>query len=78
MELDEVVEARGARFSVRAAMTRRIAPSSTPFIENFRVEEELGAGCSVVRDGRTVADLWGWLRLAPISRNPGTRTALSA
>ncbi len=59
MELDEVVEARGARFSVRGRYDEAYRPVVDAFIENFRVEEELGAGCSVVRDGRTVADLWG-------------------
>ena len=32
------------------------------FIENFRVEDEVGAACSVVLDGRTVVDIWGGWR----------------
>ena len=32
------------------------------FIENFRVEDEVGAACSIVLDGRTVVDIWGGWR----------------
>ena len=77
MELDKVVEARGVRFPIRGRYDPVFRPVVEAFIENFRVEEELGAGCSVVIDGKAVVDLWGgWA--APTVRGRGTRTAPSA
>lgn len=59
MELNEIVDARGAKYPVRGRYDPAFRPVVDAFIENFRVEEELGAGCSVVLGGRTVVDLWG-------------------
>jgi len=62
-ELHETVEARGAAFLLRGRYDERFRPVVDAFIENFRVEEELGAGASIVLDGETVVDLWGgWAR----------------
>ena len=62
-ELNEIVAARGGEYHLRGRFDPRFAPVADAFIENFRVEEELGAGCSVVIDGQTVVDLWGgWAR----------------
>jgi CubicO group peptidase (beta-lactamase class C family) len=63
LDLNETVEARGAEFRLRGRYDVRFRPVVDAFLENFRVEEELGAGTSVVLDGETVVDLWGgWAR----------------
>lgn len=62
-ELNETVAARGGEFPLRGRYDERFQPVVDAFIENFRGEEELGAGTSVVLDGQTVVDLWGgWAR----------------
>ena len=62
-ELDETIEARGGTCRLRGRFEERFGPVAEAFIENFRVEEELGAGASIVLDGKTVVDLWGgWAR----------------
>jgi CubicO group peptidase (beta-lactamase class C family) len=62
-ELDETIEARGGSYRLRGRYEERFGPVAEAFIENFRVEEELGAGASIVLDGETVVDLWGgWAR----------------
>jgi CubicO group peptidase (beta-lactamase class C family) len=62
-ELNETVEARGAEFPLRGRYDERFRPVVDAFIDNFKGEEELGAGTSVVLDGETVVDLWGgWAR----------------
>ena len=62
-ELDETIEARGGSYRLRGRFEERFGPVAEAFIENFRVEEELGAGASIVLDGETVVDLWGgWAR----------------
>jgi CubicO group peptidase (beta-lactamase class C family) len=62
-ELNETVEARGGTFPLRGRYDERFRPVAEAFIENFRSEEELGAGASLVLDGETVVDLWGgWAR----------------
>lgn len=62
-ELKETIAARGGEFPLRGRYDERFRPVVDAFIENFRVEEELGAGASVVLDGETVVDLWGgWAR----------------
>ena len=62
-DFHETVEARGASFTLRGICDEQFAPVFKAFAENFRVEEELGAACSVVLDGETVVDLWGgWAR----------------
>ncbi|HEY6456720.1 MAG TPA: serine hydrolase domain-containing protein [Steroidobacteraceae bacterium] len=58
-QVHQSIEARGATFSINgcyAAPFRRVVDA---FIENFRVEEEVGSACSVVLNGKTVIDLWG-------------------
>lgn len=62
-EFHETISARGGEYPLRGRYDERFRPAVDAFIENFRVEEELGAGCSVVIDGETVLDLWGgWAR----------------
>jgi CubicO group peptidase (beta-lactamase class C family) len=60
---NEEVEARGGRFPLAGRVDPRFAAVAEAFAENFRVDEELGAACSVVLDGQTMVDLWGgWAR----------------
>jgi CubicO group peptidase (beta-lactamase class C family) len=62
-ELQETIAARGGEFPLHGRYDARFRPVVDAFIENFRSEEELGAGASVVLDGQTVVDLWGgWAR----------------
>ena len=58
-ELDQTLEARGGSYPLHGRYDDRFAAVAEAFVENFRVEEELGAGCSVVLEGETVVDLWG-------------------
>jgi hypothetical protein len=53
----ETIEARGGSYTLRGICDEEFAPVYEAFRENFRVEEELGAACSVVIDGETVVDL---------------------
>ncbi|MEO6151553.1 MAG: serine hydrolase domain-containing protein [Croceibacterium sp.] len=62
-EFDETIEARGQSFRLRGRCADQFAPVFEAFADNFRREEELGAGCSIVLAGETVVDLWGgWAR----------------
>ena len=62
-EFHETVAARDSEYPLRGRYDERFRPVADAFIENFRVEEELGAACSVMIDGQTVVDLWGgWAR----------------
>ncbi|MGX7896265.1 serine hydrolase domain-containing protein [Tsuneonella sp. HG222] len=58
-EFSETIDARGGSYALRGRYDERFRPAVEAFCENFRQEEELGAGCSVVLDGETVVDLWG-------------------
>jgi CubicO group peptidase (beta-lactamase class C family) len=61
-ELGEEVDARGARFAVRGSYDPAFRPVVEAFKENFAQEDETGAACSVVIDGRAVVDVWGGYR----------------
>ncbi|MCB5425484.1 beta-lactamase family protein [Altererythrobacter sp. CC-YST694] len=62
-QLDETIEARGGTYRLHGCYNPEFGGVAEAFIENFRVEEELGAATSVVIDGETVVDLWGgWAR----------------
>lgn len=62
MELDTRLDARGAAFSLAGNYEPQFQAVADAFIENFRVEDEVGAACSIVLDGRPVVDLWGGWR----------------
>jgi CubicO group peptidase (beta-lactamase class C family) len=63
LQVNETIEARGGSFPIGGHVEDRFAPVVEAFRENFSAEEELGAACSVVLDGKTVVDLWGgWAR----------------
>jgi len=62
-DFHEVISARGGEYKLHGRYDPRFRGAVDAFIVNFREEEELGAGCSVVVDGETVVDLWGgWAR----------------
>ena len=62
-EMDEWIEARGGKYRLQGRYRNDFEPVARAFVENFEVEEELGAACSAVLDGETVVDLWGgWAR----------------
>ena len=54
----KTVSARGGEYALHGRIAPGFDQVADAFAENFRVEEELGAGCSGVIDGRTVVDLW--------------------
>jgi len=63
IDIAQIVEARGASFPLHGQVAEGFESVAEAFATNFREEEELGAGCSVVIDGQTVVDLWGgWAR----------------
>jgi len=62
-DFDETIEARGGSYRLRGIVDEQFTPVWEAFVENFTVEEELGAACSVVVDGEVMVDLWGgWAR----------------
>jgi CubicO group peptidase (beta-lactamase class C family) len=61
-ELDTLIDARAARYPLAGRYAPEFQPVVDAFIENFRVEDEVGAACSIMLGGRTVVDLWGGWR----------------
>lgn len=59
MDLNEQIAARDAVFSLHGKYEPEYRPVVEAFIENFRVEDEVGAAVSIMRDGKAVVDLWG-------------------
>ncbi|CAN5253205.1 serine hydrolase domain-containing protein [soil metagenome] len=56
------VEVAGHALPLHGYYDKSFAPVVEAFVENYRVEDELGSAVSVVVDGRTVVDLWGgWI-----------------
>lgn len=62
MQLDTMLSARNATFPLQGHYQREYQPVVDAFLENFRVEDEVGAGVSVMVKGKTVIDLWGGWR----------------
>ena len=62
MELSTQVDARGGAYRLAGTYAPELRAVVGAFIENFKVEDEVGAACSVVLDGRTVVDIWGGWR----------------
>src|SRR5690606_20405137 len=67
MELDTEIEARGAKYRLGGTYAPEFRPVVDAFIENFEIEDEVGAACSIVLDGRTVVDVWGGWRNAAMT-----------
>jgi CubicO group peptidase (beta-lactamase class C family) len=57
--LNESVEARGSTIPIHGTYDPAYRPVVEAFKENFRVEDETGSACSVMKNGRVVVDLWG-------------------
>jgi CubicO group peptidase (beta-lactamase class C family) len=59
MDLNETVEADGARFPIRGGYDERFRPVVDAFEENYRQGQEIGSAVAVMIDGKVVVDLWG-------------------
>ena len=57
--LNETVEARGSTLPIQGRYAASYRPVVDAFVENYRVEDETGSACSVIRNGETVIDIWG-------------------
>jgi CubicO group peptidase (beta-lactamase class C family) len=62
MQVQHTLEARGASFTLQGHYEPEYRPVVEAFLENFRVEDELGAGCSIMLQGKTMVDLYGGWR----------------
>jgi len=62
VDLNTQIEARGAPYRFAGTYAPEYRPVVDAFIENFEVEDEVGAACSIVLVGRTVVDVWGGWR----------------
>jgi CubicO group peptidase (beta-lactamase class C family) len=62
MDFQHTLSARGATFTLQGHYEPEYRAVADAFVENFSVEDEVGAAVSIVRDGRTVVDLWGGWR----------------
>ena len=67
MELSRTVKARGHEFPLGGRYDPDYQGVVDAFIENFIVEDEIGAACSVMREGKTVVDIWGGWRNGAMS-----------
>ena len=57
--LNETVEARGSTFPIHGQYEAAYRPVIEAFKENFRLEDETGSSCAVMKNGKLVVDLWG-------------------
>lgn len=62
MQLETTVAARGRNFPLHGSYDGAFAKVAEAFVENYRVEEEVGSATTVYVDGRKVVDLWGGYR----------------
>jgi len=62
VELSTQIEARGATYPFAGTYAPEFRAVADAFVDNFKVEDEVGAACSVVLGGRTVVDVWGGWR----------------
>jgi len=62
LELEQSLNARGHDYSFGGHYEPEFQPVVDAFLENFQVEDEIGAACSIVREGQTVVDIWGGWR----------------
>ncbi len=62
MDFQHTLSARGAQFALHGRYESGYKAVADAFVENFTVEDEVGAAVSIVRDGKTVVDLWGGWR----------------
>jgi CubicO group peptidase (beta-lactamase class C family) len=52
----------GAGFAIHGDCEPQFAKVRDAFVENYRVEDEVGSAFCVMRDGKVVVDLWGGFR----------------
>ena len=62
MELSIELDARGVSYPLQGSYDPEFKPVAEAFIENFKVEDEVGAACSIMVNGRTVVDIYGGWR----------------
>jgi CubicO group peptidase (beta-lactamase class C family) len=62
------ISARGREYAIHGSCEPRFARVVDAFVENYRVEDEVGSAFSVVLDGKAVVDLWGGWRDAAQSQ----------
>ncbi len=62
MQLNETVAARGTAFTFSGEFEPEFQPAVEAFIENYKVEEEIGSASSLVVDGVKVFDVWAGYR----------------
>ncbi|MGV3590244.1 MAG: serine hydrolase domain-containing protein [Gammaproteobacteria bacterium] len=67
MNFQHTLAARGAQFSMQGRCDPAWRAVAEAFVENFAVEDEVGAAVSIVRGGGTVVDLWGGWRNAAMT-----------
>ncbi len=75
MELDQIITARGNEYPTGGQYDPEFQAVVDAFIENFKVEDEVGAACSIVQNGKTVVDIWsGWRNGAMVDPWEGSTT----
>jgi CubicO group peptidase (beta-lactamase class C family) len=62
VELSIKLDARGASYPLNGSYEPGFKPVVDAFIENFTIEDEVGAACSIVLNGKTVVDIFGGWR----------------
>lgn len=62
MDFQHTLSARGVTFTLQGHYEPAYRAVADAFVENFTVEDEVGAAVSIVRDGKKVVDLWGGWR----------------
>jgi len=62
VDLSTQIEARGGTYRFAGNYAPEYRAVVDAFAENFKVEDEVGAACSILVDGRTVVDVWGGWR----------------
>jgi CubicO group peptidase (beta-lactamase class C family) len=67
VELEQTVAARGGTFHLAGNYEPEYRPVVDAFAENFRVEDEVGSACSILKNGRTVVDIYGGWRDSAMS-----------
>jgi CubicO group peptidase (beta-lactamase class C family) len=75
LELDQIITARGNEYPTGGQYDPEFQAVVDAFIENFKVEDEVGAACSIVQNGKTVVDIWGgWRNGAMVDPWEGSTT----
>jgi CubicO group peptidase (beta-lactamase class C family) len=62
VELLSEIESRGTGYTLEGRYMPEFQPVVDAFAENFSVEDEVGAACSILLNGRTAVDIFGGWR----------------